>query len=173
MKKIKLILLVVFFLVCVSAILLILLGAPVVIDLSKKEVKSNEGVYKKGDIIKPLDNLNFDEGSWTMYLIIRDSDLPKELSGGNSLKISDKEILKQMQSEWKFIYTNADIATVENEIIICKDNKVAFKSGIVLSGGKVGLQNREYGWLEAWPENILIKYLKQFRRNYSPIIILK
>ncbi|MES2389150.1 MAG: hypothetical protein V4543_14200 [Bacteroidota bacterium] len=35
-----------------------------------------------------------------------------------------------------------------------------------------GLQSRQYGWLSAEPENLLLKQAKQFRRKYWPVVLV-
>jgi hypothetical protein len=90
---------------------------------------------------------------------------------GQRLKTNDIALLKQMQKEWRFIYTEGDVATVESEIILCHNGKQVFRSGIVLSKARQGLQNRQYGWLEASPNGILTDQCKKFEKIYFPVFI--
>ena len=66
-----------------------------------------------------------------------------------------------------------DIATVESSIIICNNGKIVFSSGIVLDENAQGLQSRDFGWIEASQPNMLVNQCRQFKRIYSPIIILR
>lgn len=170
-----------YFLIIVSLMLvgyslaIIMFGYPLIINISKSKVQYYPNV-KKGDIIKPLDKFDFNKGEWVAYLFISKNDKNKyvnELFNGSKFKTNDIELLKQMQKHWKFIYTEGDIATVESSIIICNNGKTVFSSSIVLDENAQGLQSRDFGWIEASVPNMLVDQCRQFKRVYSPIIVLK
>lgn len=161
-------------LVCYS-LSIIIFGYPLIINISKSKVQYYPNV-KKGDIIKPLDKFDFNKEEWVAYLFISKNDKNKyvnELFNSSKFKTNDIELLKQMQKRWKFIYTEGDIATVESSLIICNNGKTVFSSGIVLDENAQGLQSRDFGWIEASVPNMLVNQCRQFKRVYSPIIVLK
>lgn len=170
-----------YFLIIASLILvgyslaIIIFGYPLIINFSKSNVQNYPDV-QKGDVIKPFDKFDFNKGEWVAYLFISKNDKNKyvnELFNGSKFKTTDIELLKQMQKRWKFIYTEGDIASVESSIIICNNGKTVFSSGIVLDENGQGLQSRDFGWIEASVPNMLVNECRQFKRIYSPIIVLR
>lgn len=164
-------------------ILLMLLGIlfiyssinPWSIYLSTSEVSINSKNFQKGDTIQVLENYNFDNGDWRAYILIEpeDSDnFSKELPKGRILKTTDKELLKRMQKDWKFIYIGGDFATVQSRLIIYKDDNIVFQSNIVLEEQLDALQSGYFGALFPTNKGDIIKYCKQFKRVYSPIVFL-
>ena len=65
----------------------------------------------KRDIINPLKSFDFNTGNWAVYLTISRSDFEKFAhynKEGKVFKDKDMKTLKQMQSEWNFVYTGGD-----------------------------------------------------------------
>jgi hypothetical protein len=72
----------------------------------------------KGEIIAPLEGLNFDEGEWVAYIALSSHDY-RQLRARfprNCLKLSDRATMKQMQQDWKMVFTEGDMATVDSHI---------------------------------------------------------
>ncbi len=174
MKMIKKTILVCLSLFVVVWVLNLTTGCTLIIPVTKAEPnKSIE--MKKGDIINPLKSFDFNTGNWAVYLTISRSDfesLPATIRKARCLRTKDMKTLKQMQSEWNFVYTGGDVATVESEIYFFNNDKLVFKSGIVLNKETIGLQNREYGYLEPQDSTLIIKSFKEFKKVYLPIIFL-
>jgi len=84
--------------------------------------------------------------------------------------LDDLKVLKEMQEKCLFTVTNSDIATVENKIIVYKNNSIIYESYVVLDDSIQGLQNSNYGWVVSQNANFAI-YLKQFKRSFSPIFM--
>src|SRR5574344_219617 len=118
MKMIKKTILVCLSLFVVVWVLNLTTGCTLIIPVTKAEPnKSIE--MKKGDIINPLKSFDFNTGNWAVYLTISRSDfesLPATIRKARCLRTKDMKTLKQMQSEWNFVYTGGDVATVESEI---------------------------------------------------------
>jgi len=149
---------------------------PLVLNFSNANLTLKNERYKTGEVINPFRKFDFDSGSWTAYIFISYDDvkeISKEMRGGRSFKTSDERLLNEMKHDLKFTFTGGDMTTVESQLILCKNGKEVFESGIVLDDVNQGIQNQQYGWLEAKTKNLLLKYCKQFHKNYSPIIIIR
>ncbi|MBB4805900.1 hypothetical protein HNP38_001172 [Chryseobacterium defluvii] len=145
---------------------------PIIIDQTEYSFKNQNSFTEKNDSIRLFNEIDFNKNdNFKAILIIKERiNISKEIPLGQVFKCSDKELIKKL-STINFRYTGADIATVENEIIIYKNDKVIFRSGIVTDVDKEGLQNSEFGWIITRNGN-LTKILNKFNRNFSPIIFL-
>jgi len=132
--------------------------------------------YTKNDVIPVLEGLDFNNGKWSAYLIFSILDL-KELEGvvpkRNCLKLADIQILMKMKNDWNMVFTGGDMATVESFIVFTKNGKVVFRSEIVVNKHTEGLQSPAFGWIEPVKPGIIIRYCKEFKPVYSPIVILR
>jgi hypothetical protein len=174
MKIIKRIIIVCVLLVVIVWTLSLITGCSIIITVTKPEpFKTFE--FKKGDIVNPLKSFDFDKGNWVAYLVISRNDfenLHPAIKKAKCLKIKDGKLLKQMQDKWYFVYTGGDVATVESAIYFFKDGKLVFKSCITLDKELIGLQNRDYGWLDPKNSAAIIESCKSFKKLYLPIIFL-
>jgi hypothetical protein len=91
-------------------------------------------------------------------------DLAKEMPAGRRFRTLDTALLKEMQRSWVFIYTAGDVATVESRLMLYKDGKIMFSTGIVLDEQGQGLQSPDFGWLEPLKEVRLSRQCSRFRR---------
>lgn len=160
-------------LITVYTLSVFLFGYPLVIDFSN-EIPFTPNDYKNGDTISPLKKFDFDNGEWTAYIFINSNDMTdisKELPKGCRYKTNDLLLLKQMQREWRFIYTGGDVATVTSSILLLKDGKKVFDSGIMLTKSIQGLQSRQFGWLAG--SNVLLNTCSKFNTVNFPIIIIR
>jgi hypothetical protein len=142
-------------------------------DNSLKSGYNKEPV--KGDAISILEGMDLTQGSWKAYLITdRDdvSNLSAELGKANCYKTSDIDILKGMQRNWIVVLTGGDMGTIQSKLILLKDGKVEFASGIVIGKDIKGLQSERLGWVEPINERVLSEYCKKFKRVYFPVIFL-
>lgn len=127
--------------------------------------------FGKGEVVKPLDSLDFSDGRWEAYVTIHIDDyefLSPRVRKAMCLRSDDIELFKRMQKEWLFSYGGGDLATVQSSIHFLKDNILVFQSDIVLDDSREGLQSTVYGWLEAEPPLYLSDYIKHFKRVYWP-----
>lgn len=145
-----------------------------IIPITKPE--ANKALeLRKGDIINPLSSLDFNADNWVVYLVISRNDfesLPNTIRKTKCLKAKDIKAFKQMQAEWNFVYTGGDMATIESKIYFFRNGKLVLKSGIVFNEEIIGLQNRDYGYLEAKDSALIIESFKAFKKVYLPIIFL-
>lgn len=157
-----------------TIVILISVIHPIPIYLSDGDDIHQSIDYQKGDTVKVLGDSNFNEGDWEAYIVLVWGDnnrLHKEIPKGIMYRTDDIELLKQMQRDWRFEYTGGDIATVQNQFILYQDGKIIVHTGIVIDDNFTAFQ----GWFGAlYPnnKNDIIKYCKQFKRVYSPIVIL-
>lgn len=63
------------------------------------------------------------------------------------------------------------MATCESTIFVFNGGKLVFKSTLLISNERVGLQN-QYGWIEALEPTKLIDLLGTAKPVYSPIFFL-
>ncbi|WP_299108948.1 hypothetical protein [uncultured Tenacibaculum sp.] len=134
-----------------------------------------EKKYKKGDTIKVLDRLNFNEGHWVAYLVINmedSKDIDNRIPIGKILKTENLTLLKEMKRNWMFKYTGGDLATVQSQIRFYKDDKFIFGSNIVLDRTFEALHNTSFGCVYPIEEGIVVKYCMQFERVFYPFVIL-
>jgi hypothetical protein len=136
------------------------------------EMKEN---VQKGDVVSPLQGMDFDSGNWTAYLVLEGNDFEdlKPRFSRNCLKLTDRQTLKSMATDLKMIYTRSDIATVASYLIFVKDGKVVFNAAIHLSKeGFEGLQSPYFGYLVPQNKGVLWKYCGKFEPVYAPFIVL-
>lgn len=147
---------------------------PIVINYPSEIIQQSgsEKVYKKGDIITPFKDYDFDSGNYTAYVIIKDRrDLTEQISHAGVLKTKNISFLKGLQ-DIKFEYMEADVATIDNEFLLFDDDQLVFRSGIVTEERREGLQNPTFGWI--WrmdPNKRMRDYIKDFHACF-PIALL-
>lgn len=169
MKKIIIIILII---ISITWALSIVTGYSLVFWTEKYE-PINKG-YQIGDTIQPFKDFDFTKDNWKVYLVLsRESyfNLHDSINKVICLKTSDRYLLEKMKTSWKFIYQEADVATVTNSIFLLRNGKIVFSSGIIIDKNTEGLQSREFGWIKPIESNALSESCKQFKRVYFPIII--
>jgi len=148
-------------------------GYVIVIPVTKYIEKHIE--LKQGDTINPLAKLDFSRGEWKAYFVVSKSDyknLTNSITKAGVLKTINIVDLKTMQKEWLFRYTGGDMTTAESSFYVFNDGKLVYRSGIIFDEQKVGLQSREYGWLEPIHKEMITSGLKNFKRVYWPVVFL-
>ena len=144
---------------------------PVVIDAYSNKMIDHRHISKQEDSIGFLSGVNLEDGVFKVVLIIKEKrELIKDFPRGKVFYLDNLEVLKEMQEKCLFTVTNSDISTVENKIIVYKNNSIIYESYVVLDDSIQGLQNSNYGWVVSQNANFAI-YLKQFKRSFWPIFM--
>ena len=160
-----------YFLVFGFAIYLVLIFNPIVFDFTKDKI-GNSKINTEKAIIQLISQQELNQNNtFKAFLIIYERGKFSQLFSGKVLKTNNQELIKNFL-QTKFQNTKSDIATVENEIIIFKNNTLYLRSGIVLDSNINGLQNSQFGWIESKPGS-LTKITDKFDRNYSPIVFIR
>lgn len=133
-------------------------GFPLV---SESEIAANglTNSFNVGDTIQLLKDKEVDE----IYIwIIKDDykELPKGYEPSKLKRISDHQLLSQIKSKLNFIYTGGDVATCESKIFFMSKGKVIFKSNLLMSSDRFGLQSK-YGWIQSINHDALTKLISK------------
>lgn len=158
---------------CFWIFVLLMVGTPIVIHTSKMDMKQIE--VSVGDTINPFNTLYLDKGELSVYILIDKDDkqdVDPKLAKGLYLKCNDNSILKDLNRTFSCTVTGGDMTTVQSIIYIKYDNKIVFKSGIVMDKNLVGLQNRKFGWAEASDPAPLEDIFGKFEKCYWPILFI-
>ena len=128
---------------------------------------------RKGDIVAPFQDFDFRQGQWKAVLTIDVNDYGKidgKIPEARCLETSDRNVLQEMQKTWRFVVEGGDLATVTSAILIFRDGKLVFESGIVLESGNEGLQSPEFGWVIPTQKNVMLESCSQFKAVRSPVV---
>lgn len=145
---------------------------PVILDKKKAlpEIESSIS-HKRGDKIKVFDSFDFKKGKWKVCVIITDRiGISPNIPHGRYLYTEDITVIERLKT-LSFEYTGGDMATIENEIILYKDDEMIFRSGILVDKKKEGLQNRTFGWIKD-NNNEMSKIIQDFELNMLPFVRL-
>jgi hypothetical protein len=130
---------------------------------------------KVGDKVNFFNNFDFSKGHWSAYIVLNRydyKDLDPAIKKAGCLKTTDISLLQKMKQQWNFVYTGADMATVQSAIYIFRDNKLVFESGIVLDKVNQGLQSEMAGFTHTEKPNALTESCAAFKKVYWPVVIL-
>lgn len=126
---------------------------------------------KKGDNLKPFNDFDFDSGEWKVCVIINErNDISSNIPYGRYLFTNNLKVIKKFKT-LNFEYTGADVATVENEIVFYKNNKIVFRGYIVLDENKEGIQKETFGWIKGKKREMSL-IIKDFELDLLPFIYL-
>lgn len=163
--------------VCVVLVIVVyFILNPLVLDYSDSSLNFVENKYKQGDEFSLNDLLySVNKSNYKLYIILKEED--ENVINSKKIKncilfSSDVNLITNLLKE-KFVYTERDVSTIESKIILCSEGEVIFKSAILISEDKVGIQNRLTGWSElnnSKSFNIMLEQLDCY--NY-PILIFK
>lgn len=170
---IKKIIYLILFLILTVVIGFVIFGHSVVI--CSQEAKARNYHYQLGQSVNPLKDFNFREGKWTAFVIFSNDDrslLPESIPNSTVIRCDDRVVLRELQHQVEFEYSESDMATVTSRMMIFKDDVLMFDSGLVVDSGQEGLQNRDFGWIGSREIGTLSKVLGKFKRVWSPIVIL-
>lgn len=127
--------------------------------------------YKVGEVIKVFQKYDFSQDNWKAILIINErEEISSKVPLGTYLETNDKSVLNELK-RLEFIYTDSDLATPLNEILLYKNEQLVFRSYIVLDKYNQGLQNSNLGWIKSTDDDLL-SLISNFKLKYYPIIFL-
>lgn len=143
---------------------------PIVMDFASEEEKSLNIAI--GDSLNPIGEFDFDKGNWEMYIKYSISDLYSDtpLLKGRVFKCSEREVLKDIQSNLWVRYSGADMTTADSKIYLFKDGVLKFVSGVVADKNSCGIQSMNYGWVSS---PILKTLFHKFEKVNSPLVVFK
>lgn len=151
-----------------------LLFNPIVILSSAISSNPDNTNYKQADTVNILGQYNFDVGDWVAYVILYPNDkidLIEDIPSGHVLKTNNPALLKGLQKSAAMVYTNTDMATVENKFLLFRNKELILESSIVLDKNIQGFQNSDYGWLQCINADFAFN-ISNFKRVYKPVVIL-
>ena len=137
-----------------------------VCDFSKDDVTIHPQVDSVFNLFDgfPTENVS-------VYLVISRSDkdeLPQQLRRSTVFCASREDVVKGFAKATVFKRTVGDMATAESMLYIVKDNKVIYKTPIVVSSTFMGIQNSQLGWCEAVDPASLVNKLAVFDTSCYP-----
>ena len=148
-------------------------GYPFVIKISSKvKLQHNEIMIDSAG--NPFSSLDSIRKSNVVYLILDDSDfkgLNDHIPRYKVLRSTSQNTIKELKS-LNFKITNGDMATVSSRIIIKQNDKIIYESGIILDQNTLGIQNKEFGWVEPQRPDLFIEIFKDFEKVMMPIVII-
>jgi hypothetical protein len=125
----------------------------------------NSTNYKSGDTVLPFKDCLLSDGNWKAEIKISSDDM-MDLSDGipkrSKMISTDLDVLEKIKN-WRFIYTEGDMATVLNTINLFRNDSLILSYQIVLDKQEVGLQSRQYGWMPAVDSNQILDCIKMFK----------
>lgn len=144
---------------------------PTQFPLASKQLKKEKGeMFMLNDLVQPSENMDF-----TIYLILNQEDNTFVKQGFKSnpiLKISDQAIISNFLSE-KLTYTDTDVATVQNKIVLCANGRVVLEFAVAITPNSIGIQNQETGWATFNNPQEAQSLLQKCTRYNYPILLLK
>ena len=135
-------------------------------DFSKDDVSIHPRVDSVFNLFDGLPSENV-----SVYLVISPSDqdeLPQQLQRSTVLCASREDVVKGFAEAAVFKRTVGDMATAESMLYIVNNNKVIYKTPIVVSSTCIGIQNSQLGWCEAVDPESLVNELTQFDTSCYP-----
>ena len=123
------------------------------------------------DTLKLFEHFDFSEGNWKVCILFHERyDVAKSIPKGKYLETKNIEIIRKLQN-LTFEYTGGDICTLENELMLCKDNRIVFRCEVALDNNEVGFQSYRFGWIKSL-DNQLAQLVSEFQRPMIPIVFL-
>lgn len=130
----------------------------------------NKSQLSKSDAFKLFEHFNFDEGDWRIGVIFKERcDILADIPKGKYLETKNIELIKKFKN-LTFEYTGGDMCTVENILIISKNDKIVFCCDVALDSDGGGFQNRQFGWMKSI-DNQLSELIKEFHKPFLPIVV--
>lgn len=149
-------------------------GYTLVLLLNDPGLYITDVAVKKGETVRVLKDLNFEEGNWTAYLVLGNDDWVNSKDyDRNCYRVRDKAILNQFKNAWEMEITSGDVATVTSYIIFLKDGSPVWKAGVIINDdGLEGFQSSALGWVRPMKKGAIKDSLMLFDSVYAPIVIL-
>lgn len=133
-------------LILITGGIIVLLGHSVVIF--PQELPPRDYAYQSGQKVNPLEEFNFSDGKWTAFVVFSDDDrsrLPTGIENSRVIRCDDKHVLQEMQNQLEFHDSGGDMTTVASRIVLYKNDRLMFDSGLVVETGMEGFQSRDFG----------------------------
>ncbi|MGQ8867817.1 hypothetical protein [Myroides sp. TSA_177.3] len=144
---------------------------PIVLNINNQSTVNDVENLQK-EVVPIFDGINFNVGSFKALLIINDKiDIHSNFTRGRVFYTEDVDLLKKMQKKCVFHVTNSDLTTVENKLLLYKNDSIVYEEYVVLEVNKQGIQNSNHGWLLSKSQD-LINFLSEFERLYIPIVFI-
>lgn len=146
-------------------------GNNLVIEIS--EVSSKEIATNQEKIILLQDTES--EGKISILLVIDGEDqkeLPRQMKRAKCLKLSGDKLNSFDKKIWEFNRKGGDMATVTSKLYILKNQELIFKAGLVITDSLIGLQHKDFGWLEPSYNDELMEAILNSDPIHSPVIII-
>lgn len=137
-------------------------------------INDENNIISKGDTISLLTNLTKNE-NLKIFIELSNEDLlelPDNIPKSKVIYCDDERTTKDLLSNFKFTYTDGDMATCESTIYILVKDSLAYKANIVISNNITGIQDSSLGWLEPVNMKMFNKILMKFKSTLKPIIII-
>jgi hypothetical protein len=122
--------------------------------------------FSKGDTVYPFSYINPQEKGWRIVIEVAGDDL-NNLSTkvpGRRLSTSRPNVLKLVR-DWKFIYNEADLASVTSTILVYRKGRLVDQQGIVLDSNSVGLQSIKFGWISPADDDEIYRVIDLMDQN--------
>lgn len=143
--------------------------------ICRQEAPARDYGFKTGQTVNPLKDFNFNDGKWTAFVIFTNDDrqhLPSSINNCTVIRCEDPLILTELQDSLEFDYSGGDMTTVASRILLFKNDRLMFDSGLVVESDMEGFQSRDFGWIENKNPGALAKILSKFQRVWSPLVVL-
>ncbi len=169
----KIIFLVLLLILIPIGVTFVLLGHSFVV--CRQEAPARDYGFKTGQTVNPLKDFNFNDGKWTAFVIFTNDDrphLPASIKNCTVIRCEDTSILTEIQDSLEFDYSGGDMTTVASRILLFKNDRLMFDSGLVVEPDMEGFQSRDFGWIENKNPGALARILSKFQRVWSPLVVL-
>ena len=155
-------------------IYLIIGGFPVIISNNGETVVKIKNTPDK--TCNPLSAIDFSTGQNEAFLIISWDDLcdlPNGIPQRRVLICKENSVLQKMKDNFIFKISGGDMATIESELIVVKDNTIILQTGIEICENNIGIQNEQTGWAYSTCSQNLCDIFKEFKPYRNPILNIK
>jgi len=134
--------------------------------------KPDGRTYNKGDKVKIFERFNFDEGGYSLCIYMCAEDMHSLRQFSRVRWTDDVSVLNEIKSKLVLNYTRSDMCTPESCLFLLKDGEPVMTIGLAASGCNVGLQSREYGWIEFDNSYTLTEAMQSMSVAYMPVVWL-
>ncbi len=161
-----------------STFLAIMMYSPLVIDLTSEfEYSLPSYIIKPAPQkkVNPISNYEFNHTT-KIYIYLERFDrssVPDGIENTTFFVCEDKEIIKEFQEKFVFRPVQADVRKSESYIYIYQNDKLVFKSALVLKNNLVGIQNEKNEFVEIDNQTEFVNVLAKFERSYFPFWLLR
>ncbi|WP_158963110.1 hypothetical protein [Myroides fluvii] len=144
---------------------------PNLFPLTSKQLKKEKGeMFMLNDLVQQSENSDF-----TIYLMLNREDnafVKQGFKSNSILKISDQAIISNFLSK-KLTYTDTDVATVQNKIVLCAKGRVVLEFAVAITPNSIGIQSPYTGWATFNNPQEIQELLQKCTRYNYPVLLLK